>query len=244
MHITQQMRQPISKLAHALGKAAEQSSSKRKADPDAKSSAILLPVFSTKPMRVIFAAILFLLLATSVFFVANHHAKKTARGFPNFQDYQINLVNEANKPQTVADFANQPVALFFGFTYCPDICPTTLTTLAAARDDLQIAGVNTDSLRIVFVTVDPLRDTPEQLAAYLSLFGMPVTALTGDAEALLAAQKTFGIYAERVEDDDGVVLWDHSAAVYLYDKSGAFGGTILFEEPAEFVLQKMQRLLR
>ena len=76
--------------------------------------------------------------------MANHYAKKTARGFPNFQDYQINLVNEANKPQTVADFANQPVALFFGFTYCPDICPTTLTTLAAARDDLQIAGVNTE----------------------------------------------------------------------------------------------------
>ena len=144
------MKQPMSKPANAAGKAAEQISLAKKASSDSKSSAKLLPVFSTKPMRVIFAAILFLLLAASVFFVANHYAKRTASGFPNFQDYQINLVNEANRPQTVANFANQPVALFFGFTYCPDICPTTLATLAAARDDLQIAGVNTDSLRIVF----------------------------------------------------------------------------------------------
>ena len=191
------MRQPISKLAHALGKAVERRSSKRKVDPDAKSSAILLPVFSTKLAQVICAALLFILLAVSAFFVANHYAKKTARGFPNFQDYQINLVNEANKPQTVADFANQPVALFFGFTYCPDICPTTLTTLAAARDDLQIAGVNTDSLRIVFVTVDPLRDTPEQLKQYLSLFDANVTGLTGTSENIRAVLKQFGIYTKK-----------------------------------------------
>ena len=113
------MRQPISKLANALSKAGEQRSSKRKSDPDAKASAILLPVFSTKPVRVICAALLFTLLAVSAFFLADHYAKKTARGFPNFQDYQINLVNEANKPQTVADFANQPVALFLALLIVP-----------------------------------------------------------------------------------------------------------------------------
>ena len=243
MHINQQMRQPISKLAHALGMAAEQSSSKRKADPDAKSSKILSPVFSTKPVRVICAALLFILLAVSAFSVANHYAKKTARGFPNFQDYQINLVNEANKPQTVADFANQPVALFFGFTYCPDICPTTLTTLTAALDDLQIAGVNTDSLRIVFVTVDPLRDTTEQLKQYLSLFDANVTGLTRTPENINAVLKQFGIYTKKIDQGDGDYLYDHSAAVFLYRGDGQFKGTIVHSEPFAFIREKLKSIL-
>ena len=237
------MREPISKLAHALGKVAEQRSSERQSDPDVKSSTILLPVFSAKPVRVICAALLFILLALSAFSVANHYAKKTARGFPNFQDYQINLVNEANKPQTVADFANQPVALFFGFTYCPDICPTTLTTLAAARDDLQIAGVNTESLRIVFVTVDPLRDTPEQLKQYLSLFDVNVTGLTGTPENIRAALKQFGIYTKKIDRGDGDYLYDHSAAVFLYRGDGQFKGTIVHSEPFAFIREKLKSIL-
>jgi protein SCO1/2 len=230
------MKQPMSKPANAAGKAAEQISFAKKASSESKSSAKLLPVFSTKPMRVIFAAILFLLLATSVFLVANHYAKRTASGFPNFQDYQINLVNEANRPQTVADFANQPVALFFGFTYCPDICPTTLTTLTAARDDLQIAGVNTNSLRIVFVTVDPVRDTPEQLKQYLSLFDANVTGLTGTPKNIRSVLKQFGIYTKKIDRGDGEYLYDHSAAVFLYRGDGQFKGTIVHTEKLKSIL--------
>jgi protein SCO1/2 len=243
MHNTHQMKQPISKPPTAAGKDAEQISSAKKAASDSKSSAKLLPVFSKKPMRVIFAAILFLLLVTSVFFVANHYAKRTARGFPNFQDYQINLVNEANRPQTVANFANQPVALFFGFTYCPDICPTTLTTLTAALDDLQIAGVNTDSLRIVFVTVDPLRDTPEQVKQYLSLFDANVTGLTGTPENIRAVLKQFGIYTKKTDRGDGDYLYDHSAAVFLYRGDGQFKGTIVHSEPFAFIREKLKSIL-
>ncbi len=243
MHITHQMKQPISKPEDAAVKVAEQMNFVKKADCDSKSSAKLLPVFFTKPAQVIFAAFLFLLLATGVFFVANHFAKKTASGFPNFQDYQINLVNEANRPQTVANFANQPVALFFGFTYCPDICPTTLTTLVAARDDLQIAGVNTNSLRIVFVTVDPLRDTPEQLKQYLSLFDANVTGLTGTPENIRAALKQFGIYTKKIDRDDGEYLYDHSAAIFLYRSDGQFKGTIVHNEPFAFVIEKLKSIL-
>ena len=243
MHNTHQMKQPISKLSNAGGKVAEPINSAKKAAYDSNLSAKMLPVFSTKPIQVIFAAILFLLLATSVFFVADHYAKRTASGYPNFQDYQINLVNEANRPQTVADFANQPVALFFGFTYCPDICPTTLTTLAAARDDLKIAGVNTDSLRIVFVTVDPLRDTPEQLKQYLSLFDANVTGLTGTPENIKATLKQFGIYAKKIDRGDGEYLYDHSAAVFLYRGDGQFKGTIVHNESFAFIIEKLKSIL-
>ena len=243
MHITHQMKQPSSKLANAADKASEQMNSAKKAYAESKSSAKLLPAFSVRPVQVTFAAFLFLLLAASVFFVANHYAKKTASGFPNFQDYQINLVNEANRPQTVANFANQPIALFFGFTYCPDICPTTLTTLAAARDDLQIAGVNTNSLRIVFVTVDPLRDTPEQLKQYLSLFDANVTGLTGTPENIKAALKQFGIYAKKIDRSDGEYLYDHSAAIFLYRSDGQFKGTIVHNEPFAFITEKLRSIL-
>ena len=233
----------MSKPANSAGKAAEQKSSAKKADPDAKQSVAKLPVFSHKPVRVVVAALLFLMLAVSVFFVAKHQAKKTVRGFPNFQDYQLNLVDEANKPQTVANFANQPVALFFGFTYCPDICPTTLTTLAAARDDLQIAGVNTNSLRIVFVTVDPVRDTPEQLKQYLSLFDTNVTGLTGTPENIKSVLKQFGIYAKKIDRGDGEYLYDHSAAVFLYRGDGQFKGTIVHNEPFAFITEKLKSIL-
>ena len=237
------MKQPISKPSNAADKAAAPISSAKSRASDSKSSVKLLPVFSTNPMRFIVAAISFLLLATSLFYAANHYAKRTASGFPNFQDYQINLVNEANKPQTVANFVNQPVALFFGFTYCPDICPTTLTTLAAALDDLQIAGVNTNSLRIVFVTVDPLRDTPEQLKQYLSLFDANVTGLTGTPENIRATLKQFGIYAKKIDRGDGEYLYDHSAAVFLYRGDGQFKGTIVHNERFAFIVEKLKSIL-
>ena len=242
MHITHQLKQPIIKPSNAVGKS-EQISSEKIATSEPSTSGTMLPVFSKKPMRVIFAAILFLLLAMSVFFFANQYAKKTASGFPNLQDHQFNLVDEADRPQTIANFANQPVALFFGFTYCPDICPTTLTTLTAARDDLQIAGVNTNSLRIVFVTVDPLRDTPEQLAQYLSLFDANVTGLTGTPENIKATLKQFGIYTKKIDQGDGEYLLDHSAAVFLYRGDGQFKGTILHNEPFVFIVEKLKSIL-
>ena len=190
------------------------------------------------------AVVAFVAVAGAVFWLSEQQARKMQVGIPDFSSQEFRLTDQSGASRSAADFAGAPVALFFGYTYCPDVCPMTLTLLANALDEVGDRGLDTATLQTIFVTVDAERDTPEQLAAYLSLFDMPVTALTGDAETLLAAQKTFGIYAKRVEDDDGVVLWDHSAAVYLYDQSGAFSGTILFEEPAEFVLQKMQRLLR
>ena len=237
------MKQPTPKPSHAAAQTAEQVGPAKQAETDTKSSATLLPVFSTNPMRVILAASLFLLLAASVFLLANHQAKKTAGSFPNFQDYKINLVDEANRPQTVADFSNQPVALFFGFTYCPDICPTTLTTLAAALDDLELGGVNTKSLRIVFVTVDPLRDTPEQLKQYLSLFDVNVTGLTGTPKNVKAALEQFGIYAKKIDPGDGEYLYDHSAAVFLYGGDGQFKGTIVHNEPYAFITAKLRSIL-
>ena len=243
MHNTHGMKQSRSEPAKTAEKPAQKISRAKKANSDLKSPTTLLPAFASKPTTMVVTAVLFLLLTVGVFIVSDYFAKKMAGGFPNLQNYQIDLVDEANRPQTAANFAGQPVALFFGFTYCPDICPTTLATLAAARDELQLAGTNTAALRIVFVTVDPMRDTPEQLRQYLSMFDANVTGLTGTVENISATLKQFGIYAKKINQGDGDYLYDHTAAVFLYHADGGFKGTIVHNEPFSFITEKLKSIL-
>ena len=190
------------------------------------------------------AVTVFLAVAGAVFWLSEQQARKMNLGIPDFRGDLFTLVDQTGAQRRADDFAGGPVALFFGYSYCPDVCPMTLTLLANALDDVADRGIDTASLRTILITVDAERDTPEQLAAYLSLFDMPVTGLTGNAAQLEAARASFGAYAKRVEAEDGVVLYDHSATVYLFDTAGAFTGTIVFNEPAEFVTEKLSRLFR
>jgi len=189
-----------------------------------------------------FAVLGFLAVAGAVFWLSEQQARKMQVGIPDFASQSFSLTDQSGAVRTSADFADAPVALFFGYTYCPDVCPMTLTLLANALDEVAERNIDTATLQTVFITVDAARDTPEQLASYLSLFDMEVTGLTGTADQLSDVQRDFGAYSARVEGEDGVVLWDHTATVYLYDASGAFAGTIVFNEPPEFVTEKLARL--
>ncbi len=197
---------------------------------------------AARRMLAILAAIAFLAVAGAVFWLSEQQARKMQVGIPDFTSQDFRLTDQSGATRTAADFAGAPVALFFGYTYCPDVCPMTLTLLANALDEVAARGLDTAPLQTIFVTVDAERDTPEQLAAYLSLFDTKVTGLTGSAAELADVQQNFGAYAARVEGDDGVVLWDHTATVYLYDAGGGFTGTIVFNEPPEFVTEKLARL--
>ena len=197
---------------------------------------------AARRMLAILATIAFLAVAGAVFWLSEQQARKMQVGIPDFTSQDFRLTDQSGATRTVADFAGAPVALFFGYTYCPDVCPMTLTLLANALDEVAARGLDTAPLQTIFVTVDAERDTPEQLAAYLSLFDTEVTGLTGSAAELADVQQNFGAYAARVEGDDGVVLWDHTATVYLYDAGGGFTGTIVFNEPPEFVTEKLARL--
>ena len=185
----------------------------------------------------------FCLLAGIVFWLAERQARQMDVGFRNFQDQPFELIDQTGATRRNGDFAGAPVALFFGYTYCPDVCPMTLTLLASSLDEVAQRGGDATSLQTIFMTVDAERDTVDQLAAYLSLFDLPVTGLTGNARQLASAHKAFGAYAKRVEDKDGVVLFDHTATVFLYDETGTFTGTITFNEPPEFTVEKLLRLL-
>ena len=135
----------------------------------------------------------------------------------------------------------KPYAMFFGFTHCPDVCPNTLARLARLRGQL---GDDGKALAILFVTVDPERDTPAALGDYVKLFDTPVTALTGSPRQIAEVTRTFGIYSRKAPAEGGEYSMDHSSQVLLFDGDGDFGGTIALEEGDGPALQKLRNLTR
>lgn len=196
----------------------------------------------SKGLNILLGGALFAALLVTVFMLSNRMATTQSVGFPNFQDSQFELLDQNGQERRPDDFVGQPIALFFGFTYCPDVCPTTLLHLTSAQDQLAAAGQNAGDLQILFVTVDPERDTPLQLKAYLSLIDANVIGLTGASDDVAETLQHFGVHAEKTGTGDDY-LYDHSAAVYLYRADGSFKGTIVHNEPAEFTTEKLKSIL-
>ena len=117
------------------------------------------------------------------------------------------------------DLKGRPFLVFFGFTHCPEVCPTALADISQIMDTL---GPDAGKLNAVFVTVDPERDTPAVLKDYLSSFNPRLVGIGGDADALAAVAKAYRVYYKKVPLKDGDYTMDHTAIVYLMDKTGAF----------------------
>lgn len=142
---------------------------------------------------------------------------------------------------TEASFKGTPTLLFFGYTSCPDVCPTTLAEMTSLRQQLNLGPQN---LRIAFATVDPARDTLKQLTDYLSGFGTPIVGLTGTDAQVEAAKAAFGVYSKKGPDDgNGNYLVDHTATVFLLGKNGEFEGTIAYGEDQKAEADKIKRLV-
>lgn len=133
------------------------------------------------------------------------------------------LVDSNGRTVTQDDIRAKPTAIFFGYTMCPDICPTTLGELTQWLDKL---GPEADKLGVWFVTVDPERDTPEVLHDYLSNFTNKVVGISGDSAKVHAMVASFNIAAKKVEGEDGDYTYDHTAAIILMKKGGRFAGII------------------
>ena len=149
------------------------------------------------------------------------------------------LTGTDGKPFASASLNGKPAAMFFGFTHCPDVCPTTLARLARLRKQL---GQGHDALSIVFVSVDPERDTPAEVGNYLQLFETPVVGLTGSPAQIERVKKQFGIFSRKVEQPGGGYSVDHTAAVILLDKNGQFVATLSPEEGDQVALDKLKRI--
>lgn len=138
------------------------------------------------------------------------------------------LVNQDGTAVTDKTFLGAPFLIFFGFTHCPDVCPTKLFEISEV---LRAAGPKGETLRALFVTVDPERDTPEVIKAYLGSFDQRIMGLTGDRVAIDAAVKAYRAYARKVPLDGGDYTMDHTALVYLMAKDGSFVGAFNTEKP-------------
>ena len=130
----------------------------------------------------------------------------------------FSLKDADGKVRTLADFKGKVVVLFFGYAQCPDVCPTTMTEMAQVKQQL---GSDGDKLQVLFVTVDPARDTPEVLKAYMGAFDPSFVALIPTADQLTATAKDFKVYFKKVEGKTPTSYsMDHSAASFVYDAQG------------------------
>ena len=133
----------------------------------------------------------------------------------------------------------QPFALFFGYTFCPDVCPTTLLDLSTTIKEL---GADAERMRFVFVSVDPERDNLEQLKLYLSSFDPHIAGVTGSPDQIAELARKYRAVYEKVISKDGYTI-NHTATTYLMDATGRFHGTLGYQEKPEIVLQKLRRLI-
>jgi|SRR6478672_751263 protein SCO1/2 len=129
------------------------------------------------------------------------------------------LIDHNGARRTDADFRGQFMLVYFGFTYCPDVCPTDLQQMGMAVDQLGPAG---DAVQPIFITVDPERDTPEHLKDYVAMFHPRFVGLTGDASAIKEAARAYRTYYAKVELEKSDYTVDHSAFIYLMGRNGEY----------------------
>jgi protein SCO1/2 len=149
------------------------------------------------------------------------------------------LTASSGKPFSSTELNGKPAAVFFGFTHCPDVCPTTIARLTKLRREL---GKGDDALSIVFISVDPERDTPAEVDSYMKLYDTPVIGLTGTAAQIEQVKKQFGIFSRKVEQPGGSYSVDHTATVILLDRNGQFTATLSPEEGNDVALDKLRRI--
>lgn len=156
---------------------------------------------------------------------------------------EFELTGEDGEPITEEAFADQVVALFFGYTHCPDVCPPTLSRLAQAIQ--QLSGDKQDDVEVLFVAVDPERDTPEHLKEYTDYFGDQVTGVTGEIPQLRKLAKRYRTtFSHGQPDEDGNYTVSHGQAVYLFDRSGKVRLMVRDDMSVEQLAEDLEHLLR
>ena len=150
------------------------------------------------------------------------------------------LTDQNGKTVTDADLKGKWTLVYFGYTHCPDACPTALNDISIALEDL---GAQRDAVRPVFITVDPERDTPEALKAYVTSFDAPILALTGTPEQVAQAAKGYRVYYAKHPEAGGDYSMDHSSVIYVMDPQGRFTASFTHESTPEQIAERLKKLL-
>ena len=149
------------------------------------------------------------------------------------------LVDDTGAPVTDKTLAGKPYVMYFGYTYCPEFCPTTLLDLSRWIKQL---GPDADKLNYVLVTIDPERDTPQLMHLYLSSFDKHIRGFTGTPEQIAKIAKEYRVYYKKVPQDDGTYAMDHSTVMYLMEAGGAFDTVIPYQEDDASAVAKLKSL--
>ena len=150
------------------------------------------------------------------------------------------LVNGNGRIVTDEDFRGKWMLVYFGYTHCPDACPTALQDMANALDDL---GAQKKDVAIIFITIDPERDTPAVMKDYVAAFNANITPLSGSPEAVAAAAKAYRVYYAKHPTKDGGYDMDHSSIIYVMDPNGRFVANFTQETPPQQIAAKLKSLV-
>lgn len=150
------------------------------------------------------------------------------------------LVDDNGAPVTEKTLAGKPYAMYFGYTYCPEVCPTTLLDLS---NWIKKLGPDADRLNYAFVTVDPERDTPQSMHAYLSSFDKRIRGYSGTPAEIARIAREYRVYYKKVPTADGSYVMDHSAMIYLMDATEKFVTFIAYQEADASALAKLRNLV-
>ena len=150
------------------------------------------------------------------------------------------LVDQNGKTVTNTALEGKWLLVYFGYTHCPDACPTTLNNIALALQDL---GAQRDEVRPVFITIDPERDTSQVMKDYVTAFDAPILALTGTAAEVAQAAKNYRVYYAKHPEADGDYSMDHSSIVYVMDPKGRFTASFTGEDPPAQIAERLKKLL-
>jgi protein SCO1/2 len=150
------------------------------------------------------------------------------------------LVDQNGKTVTDADLRGKWSLVYFGYTHCPDACPTALNDISIALAEL---GSKRDAVRPVFITVDPERDTAEALKAFVTSFDAPILALTGSPEQVAKAAKAYRVYYAKHPEAGGDYSMDHSSVIYVMDPEGRFTASFTHENTPEQIAERLKKLV-
>ena len=180
-----------------------------------------------------------LVIFLGVFFYATGQFGGSGPG-PSAIGGPFTLIGQDGKPITAQDLKGKPLLVFFGYTHCPDICPTTLFELSEV---LHAMGKDADRINALFITVDPDRDTAAVMKDYLSSFDPHLRGATGTQQQIDVVEKEYRVYAKKVPTKDGDYSMDHSAVVYLMDKEGRFVAPFNLKRPPAAAADALRKYL-
>ena len=199
-----------------------------------------MAIKTTRALLVLGAFVAGLVLCFGIVMLVTGQANSPIRPAAAAIGGPFHLTDQNGRPVSDEDFRGKPFLVFFGYTHCPDVCPTTLFDVSEVMRRL---GPDADKTAALFITVDPERDTPAVMKDYLSSFDPHLSGLTGDSAAIATVAKAYRVYYKKVPLDGGEYTMDHTAIVYLMDKEGRFVSPFSLKRGTEAAVADLRRYL-